>query len=272
MTATDLDMFYGGAGGSAQKALRILEVDAVLISYVTKNNRPWDSIQRLFLDSGGYSVLSEHDDYQTTDREYVQYLQDHRDPLEFYALRDYPTDDDTLEKHDATVRDHQRQTTRRHADLLDVVDGVDLDAQPVAVAQGHSPDDYVRHLDELQDAGALTDHVGIGSLVDRDPSVVPPIIQAVRDALPSRHTIHGFGVSRHHLVHDSVVQNLDTADTCSYERRARDDSAEHESCDFRHVAAHWYKFDRRVREILRDADERASGPIQSTFGGVAGGD
>lgn len=56
-TGDELTVFFGAAGGSAQKALRMLGESNVMLSYQTKNNRPWDGIETLFIDSGGYSLM-----------------------------------------------------------------------------------------------------------------------------------------------------------------------------------------------------------------------
>lgn len=259
-------MYYGAAGGAAQKALRKMGVENVLISYVTRNNRPWDGIERLFIDSGGYSALRRADDYQTADAEYLDFLREQPN-LRYYALRDYPVDQDTLDDVGRTVADHQRMTTDRHVDLLDRIDDEPVDgAEPVAVLQGRTLDDYLAHADALKDAGALTTHVAIGSLVGRPADQVAAIVDGVRAGLWSTHTLHGLGVSRDVLAYPEVVDALDTADSCAYERRASYDAQKRgESCDYRLLAFHWFKFDRRINDLIRQAERDRENWRQATL-------
>lgn len=247
-----VDVFYGAAGGSAQKALRVLEEPRVCISAVTKNNRPWAGIEELFIDSGGYSVLDERSSYPTTDAEYLDFLIPLQDRLEYFALRDYPISPEILSRYGRTVEDHQRLTADRHRSLLDLLDDETIDAQPVAVVQGWTLDDYLRHLDDLRDVddSLLEGRVGIGSLVGRDVDDVRTIVTGVRSALPSSATVHGFGLSREALRYRDVVEALDSADSTAYERRARWATPEAESCDFVEVAYHYLKFKRRIEDDL----------------------
>lgn len=245
-------MWFGGAGGSAQKALRKLEIPDVLISYQTKNNRPWDQIERLAVDSGGFSVLRKHDDYPTSHEAYLSYLRDHEERLSWFALRDYPVAEDLLEEHDRTAREHQQLTTNAHREILDILAENPIDADATAVIQGRTPDGYRQHIDELRAANVIrdSDRVGVGSLVGREPEHVAEILRTVREELPNQH-IHGFGVSRNDLVIPEIRQHIDSADSCSYEPEASREAPDGIPCDFRHVAGYLARYRTRIIKLQR---------------------
>lgn len=217
---TGFRFFYGCASGSARKALRKMEEPNVMISHATANNTPFETIENLFIDSGGYSQLHTHRDYQTSDEAYLSYIQDHEPEL--FALRDYPCQFQLRYRLNQTVQDQQRRTTHHHRKLLDAYDDADLSSDPVAVLHGWSPDQYLSHLDQLRTEGVLTQCTAIGSLCGRhDAATVARIIHRVRDALPSKHRLHAFGVKTKVLKLPRVVQALDSADSAAYDFRTR---------------------------------------------------
>lgn len=221
-----LTFYFGAASGSTRKALRELQEPNVMINYATKLNEPWYGIERLFIDSGGYSVFHPeygNEEYQTADAEYLDYVAEHEP--EVFALRDYPCEPGVLDTHDRTVVRHQRMTTDRHRDLLDALEDRSIDAQPLAVVQGWRPEDYLEHLDDLRDAGVLTDYVGIGSVCRRNAEAeIREVIRTVRDALPGRVDLHAFGVKGSVLRYPDVRDALASADSQSFDQAARWDA------------------------------------------------
>ncbi|WP_139169234.1 deazapurine DNA modification protein DpdA family protein [Natronobacterium texcoconense] len=226
----------------------------MLLNYATANNTPFDTIENLFVDSGGYSQLLTGEAYQTSDREYLAYLRTH-DP-ELFALRDYPCSPAVLRTHDRTVRDHQQRTTRHHRRLLDTFDDSGLTGEPVAVLQGWSPAQYLTHLDELRSEGLLTRYVGIGSLARRqNTSTVAQIIHQVRDELPENHRLHGFGVTPRVLQCPRVVTALDSADSTAYELRTR---LEDRRNTWREQAYHYLRMKRQLETLTTSRSEQQS--------------
>jgi hypothetical protein len=210
--------YFGAASGSSRKALRKLEEPNVMLNYATKNNEPWDRIDSLFIDSGGYSFMKGKGEYGTSDTEYLDYIQRHRP--EVFALRDYPCEPDVLDEHGRTVREHQQMTTERHASLLEMIEDRDITGQPLSVLQGWEVPDYVRHLDELRDRGLLTRYVGIGSVCRRHREAeIREIIKQVASELPPRTDVHAFGVKANVLEFADVRDVLSSADSQSYEFR-----------------------------------------------------
>jgi hypothetical protein len=271
---TDFTFYFGAASGSSRKALRELHEPNVMLNYATKNNRPWDGIDRLFIDSGGYSFMKGKGEYGTTDSEYLDFIEDHEPHL--YALRDYPCEPDVLDEHGRTVRDHQRLTTERHVSLLSKLQGRDIPGQPLSVIQGWTRSDYLTHIDELRENDALTDYVGIGSVCRRNQEAeIRRIILAVRDAVPTETDLHAFGVKGSVLRYPDVRRALSSADSQSYEMQAQwgvlhDLGAG--SKTWRDSALEYLKQKRRVRTIFAEKDNldtEQQSLLEATDGGNA---
>lgn len=206
--------FYGASYGSAQTALRRLEEPHVLLSYVSANNRPWDGIENLFIDCGGYSTYTHHGGYRTSAEEYIDWIDEH--DVTTYVLRDVPVMPKVLDTTGYTATQAQYATVEMHAECLAYAQDIGVEANPCTVIQGEEPHDYLEHLDMHADAGTLTDTVGIGSLVKRPPEEVIEIITAVGYALKDWVWIHGFGITPRVLVNDSVRMNLDSGDSAGW--------------------------------------------------------
>lgn len=198
------------------------EPQYAMVSYETQNNTPWQGPE-WFIDSGGFSALtnSETGTFESTVEEYIAYVRSHLDRginIGRWALRDWPCDPDILDTYGRTVRDHQRWTVRDHVECLEVADeyGVADEAEPVTVLQGEVATDYLWHLDYCRDHGLLSDHIGIGSLCGRPPQELSSIIESVVDAVPSRYSVHGFGVKNKTLTRAEAVRDLDSVDTAAW--------------------------------------------------------
>jgi len=249
--------YFGAASGSSRKALRQLEEPNVMLNYATKMNEPWDGIERLFIDSGGYSFMKGKGEYDTDDATYLDFIEAHAPEL--FALRDYPCEPDVLAEHGRRVEDHQQRTLRRHRSLLDLLEDRDLPGTPLAVLQGWSIDDYLRCVDLFRDHDVLTDYVGIGSVCRRNQEAeIRRIIVAVRDALPSRVRLHAFGVKSSVLRYPDVRGALASADSQSYEMQAQWGTLHAKgagSKTFRDSALEYLKQKRRIETLLAsDAD------------------
>jgi|APHM01.1.fsa_nt_gi hypothetical protein len=220
MSDSGFTFYFGAASGSARKALRQLEEPNVMLNYATQNNQPWSGIDRLFIDSGGYSFMKGKGEYTTTDVEYLDFIEKHQP--EIWALRDYPCEPDVLSEHGRDVREHQRRTTQRHVSLVSKLEGRNIEGRPVSVLQGWDVDDYLRHIDELREHDVLTQYVGIGSVCRRHQSEqIKRIILSVADELPPQCELHAFGVKGSALEYPRVRAALSSADSQSFDFRAR---------------------------------------------------
>lgn len=216
----DFTFYYGCASGSARKALRKMEEPNVMLSFATANNTPFETIENLFVDSGGYSQLQTHEEYQASDAAYLDYIEQH-EPAKF-VLRDYPCDPVLRQQLGQTVQEQQQRTTNHHRELLDTWEERGQPSEPVAVVQGWNPEQYLDHLDDLRSEGALTRHVAIGSLCGRqDTATVTRGIRELREALPGKHQLHAFGVKSSILQIPRVIGAIDSADSMAYDFRTR---------------------------------------------------
>ena len=187
MEVSHYTQYFGIASYASKIALNRLDASHVLVSY-TSDVEPWDGVDTLMVDSGGYSLVNtDRTEYQTSDEAYLDYV--HKHDAEYAMLRDYPLGSDP----DATVPELQRRTTEHQRRLLD---RWDISTTPVAVVQGRSPRQYLNHVSQLRDAGILEqiNRVAIGSLVGRASTEKHRIITTVADSLGDNTRIHGLGV------------------------------------------------------------------------------
>lgn len=248
----DFTFYFGAACGSSRKALRQLEEPNVMLNYATKNNEPWDGIDRLFVDSGGYSFMVGKGEYETSDRRYLKHIREHRPAI--FALRDYPCEPDVLDEHDRTVADHQQRTLARHINLLDLIGETPVPSDPVAVLQGWSVEEYLDCVELFRDHGVLTDYVGIGSVCRRNQEAeIRRVILAVADALPPGTDIHAFGVKGSVLKYPDVRSALTSADSMSYNFAAQWSALKSKGeghFSFRDAALEYLKQKRRIETLL----------------------
>lgn len=187
MKCSDYVQYFGIASYASRIALRRLRAEHVLVSY-TSDVEPWAEIETLMVDSGGYSLCrTDRTEYETSDSEYLQYLETH--DADYAMLRDYPLGSDP----DASVSELQERTTHHQQELLDCWD---VSTEPVVVVQGETRQQYRTHIAQLAEVGLLdaVDWVAVGSLVGRDTREKHRIIATVAELLPDAMQIHGLGV------------------------------------------------------------------------------
>ncbi len=213
MEVSHYTQYFGIASYASKIALNRLDASHVLVSY-TSDVEPWNGVDTLMVDSGGYSLVNtDRTEYQTSDEEYLDYVQKH--DAEYAMLRDYPLGSDP----DATVPELQQRTTEHQRRLLD---RWDISTTPVAVVQGRSPRQYLNHVSQLRDAGTLerTNRVAIGSLVGRTPTEKHRIVTVVADSLADNTRIHGLGVQVSDLSALKVVRGARLSSPHQSPRRA----------------------------------------------------
>lgn len=214
-----IDLYYGAASGQQRSALRRLDPEGVMISHATQNNEPWDGDYDLFIDCGGFHhMVNGTGEYSDSHDDYLEYIE--RVEPDLFALRDYPCEPELLTELGRSVEDHQWRTTSAHADLILELEDYDIDAEPVAVVQGWTLDDYERHLDSLRENGILdhVDTVAIGSVCRRGyDTEIATIVTRMRDLLPDDYDLHAFGVKGSVLRFEEVVEALDSVDSAAYD-------------------------------------------------------
>lgn len=241
--------YFGATNGQTKGSIKRLDEPNVMLNYASYQGQPWESIENLFIDSGGYSFIKGMGEYETSHEDYLEWVAN--TDADLFALRDYPCEPDVLEKHGRTVQEHQNMTTRDHCELMDLYDDMPEFSQPVAVVQGRDVQEYLEHIDDLQDHGVLTKYIGIGSVCGRHAvKEIKPIVKAVDEATPTGTQIHGFGVKIPSLQEREVYDRLASADSMAYSYTARTDSRDRQiMCGFRQHALHYLEMRREVMTI-----------------------
>lgn len=223
----DFRFFFGASCGSSRKTLRQLEEPNVMLSYATKDNHPWPSIWTLMVDSGGYSLLSTGETtYPDSVDDYLDYVAE--SGADYFVCRDVPAADAVLSNLDRGVSEAIARTVKLTAETLDAYRGREIDAEPMAVLQGTTPQEYVTCYHELVAENALTGRLAIGSLKGHTTAETVDIITTVRETIDADTTyadddleLHGLGVEVPALEYDSVQRALASADSARYIRSAR---------------------------------------------------
>ena len=242
----DFTFYFGSASNHAQKACQRLEEPNVMLSYVTNNNEPWDC-ERLFIDSGGYSLLYSGEDHGSVD-EYLRYIE--RVNPDIFALQDWPCEPHLRQEMDRSVSEHQELTAQRASETLEKLDRYDIDAQPVAVLQGWHRDEYLDCIRLFDEYGVLTDYIGIGSVCRRNATRdIRAVINSVHRELPNR-DLHAFGVKTDVLVHDKTRNALTSSDSLAFEFRMMFDRPFDEH--WLNSAYHYLNMKARVNDAIDD--------------------
>jgi hypothetical protein len=240
MDHDSLRFYWTVACGSTRKAIRVAsnpddeadewatidlepsdvpEPEYAMVSHATKNNIPFEGPEWM-IDSGGYSTLASNPEYESSVDDYVDYLEKYEERISRYVLRDWACEPDLLREWDRDVRQHQNWTIRDHVACREQVAARGLDMEPVAVLQGYELSDYLYHFEYLREHGLLTDHLGIGSICRRgQEDEMQSLLLQLRQEIPDRITLHGFGVKKTVLEDPDVVDALDTVDSNAWENR-----------------------------------------------------
>jgi len=247
----ELDMFFGAASGAERKALRRLQEPNVMISYATQENTPWDGIDSLFVDSGGYTLMLKEGQHPPVN-EYKAYIRKHEP--DYWAYQDYPCEPDILETYGRSVEDHIKRTVKRGKVFADA----DLPGTGVPVVQGWGVSDYLTCIGRMRDVGILpAERVGIGSVCGRDsPAEIAEIIRRVGSELDC--DIHGFGVKSTALSYPSVRKVLSSADSLAYDIAARH---KHKRQTWREVGLEYLRMKIQIDERTAEDDQQQRLPV-----------
>ena len=225
--ATDgFRFFFGASCGSSRKTLRQLQEPNVMLSYGTRDREPWTEIETLMIDSGGYSLLAKGEGkYPDKIADYLEFVE--RSGADYYVTRDVPTADSVLQTLDRGVSEAIARTVELSVETLAQTRERDLDAEPMAVLQGTTSQEYVSCYHELVAADAITGRLAIGSLKPHTTAEVVDIVTTVRGAIDAdtetsgEIELHGLGVDVPVLSHAGVRRALSSADSSRYISTAR---------------------------------------------------
>jgi hypothetical protein len=231
-----IDFFLGAASGSQIKALRQMEERKIMVNWTTENNGLVGTERKHFVDSGGSpetfknGICSETGDYPFGYREYLQYIESLANRVQtlYWSTWDYPCEQKVLDQHGRTVKDHQKLTITRAKDLLERAQRRGTPGTPVPVIQGQEPEEYIECIDMMRDAGVLRDYMGIGSVCRRGKwEEVRDVIAAVREELPPRVNLHGYGIKKKAFEYEEIRDALASADSTAYSSKTRFTNKDH---------------------------------------------
>jgi hypothetical protein len=235
---SDVRFYWGVASGGTHAALSravdddsLPDPDHLMVSWMTAMNGVWEG-PAWFIDSGGApdtikangghpKPISDHLDYLETPP--TKYGSDPEDvQIDRFALRDWPCEPAVRDELGLTVEELQQKTLDDHIRMLEAADGRDIDARPVAVLQGWTPDDYLDCLDLFRDHGLVTDAIGLGSVCRRGGlDDIQDIAHRVRRNLPPRVDLHGFGLKQSMLEQPDALDVFDSVDSAAWENTLR---------------------------------------------------
>ena len=90
-----------------------------------------------------------------------------------------------------------------------------------AAIQGHDLEEYIWAFEYLREHGLASSTLGVGSILrPHKTSEVRTIIQGLREAIPGKYDLHGFGISKTVLEDLATYRALDSADTTSWHAKA----------------------------------------------------
>jgi hypothetical protein len=180
----------------------------------------------VFLDSRGFSEISEHGCYTFSAREYAAFVRRLRDEwgerLAHASIMDWMCEPQMLSRTGKTIAEHQQLTVNSWVTL----NSIDASLPWVPVLQGYSPDDYERCADLYQRHTcthlASLPLVGIGSVCRRQGMAQAADI-ITRLYARGLTNLHGFGFKLTGLVSRKLrlCRYLASADSMAWSRRAR---------------------------------------------------
>jgi len=242
------DFFYSAASGTSRKILKTHEAENTLVSYETRCNGRIGTEESHFVDSGGNPQA--FDGYDTPSVDYLQYVSEQTTNDDYWALRDYPCTQSVLADNNATVRNFQVKTAEIHQELLDLAPEFGIKAQPVSVLQGTTVKEYLTHIDILHEHDALTDYVAIGGVAAYGGERQQQIILAIRDVLPDRYMLHGFGVNLGGLRMPGVLEALRSADSGYWLKYSMERGGNAQASPWRATTANQLDYDKATYEYL----------------------
>jgi len=208
-------VFFALDGSGVDKKI---EYPYVLISAATlwngrkfKSFNTHHSVKEIFLDSGGFSFFNKFGDYEFDFNQFIHLAR--KINADYVAVMDYPCEPEVNRSRLRTNYKRIDKTIENAIKLMDLADDINW----VMVVQGYTTDEYLYSIDKIKEQDLLTDLMAIGSLcVRKSVSSARDIILLVRENLPSRIKIHGFGVDLRFLRDYVVFNSLYSTDTAAW--------------------------------------------------------
>ena len=140
------------------------------------------------MDSGGFTMISQHGKYTISETEYIEHINRHNPLLAF--CQDWMCEGFILKKTGLTIKEHQKRTLESYLSLSAKSDKM----RPVL--QGWYLEDYLRHLDMYANSKVdMSQLFGVGTVCSRNgnPRVILDLLSGIKRRVPEIQ-LHGFGV------------------------------------------------------------------------------
>ncbi len=167
------------------------------------------------LDSGGFTMISNHGKYIISPQEYIKIIKKQKPKMAF--CQDWMCEPHIINKTGLSIQEHQRKTTESYFALSKMA----TEIRPVL--QGWHPDDYANHVLQYKKAGVdMNQLFGIGTICSRSGS--PSIIKEILKAIHNEHLgikLHAFGLKITSLQYNHIVNLIESSDSMSWSFDAR---------------------------------------------------
>jgi len=175
------------------------------------------------MDSGGFSELHLFGKYTFNVDQYLLGIL--RFKPTFFCSMDWTCEPSSLKATGKSLLEHLTLSTQSHIVLRESVEKKNLLDRLMGCIQGYHADDYLLHIDMLREHGLLEDYMGIGTLCRRQKTAeIIPILRQIKQNLPSRVKLHGFGIKTTTLRNPAIYGLLNSCDSMSWSRQAREES------------------------------------------------
>lgn len=190
------------------------------ISYnVLKNRKSNFKVNKWILDSGAFTEILKHGDFQTSVSDYAKKIEQLKSNgnLLMAVSQDYLCDPIITQKTGMDTRAHQEKTVERYLRLVK-----ETTCKIMPVLQGQSPKSYLEHIEIYNGELKQGQWVGVGSLVKRNKNVplIRSILKGIKEKRPDL-KLHGFGLKLTSLKDPNIREYLYSADSMAWSYQAR---------------------------------------------------
>jgi len=186
---------------------------------LSRTNLPPDTTKRVFLDSGGFSLMSRYPDYPFSLEEYIDlaYHIKKKYPLTEIATLDYPCEAEIDRTQLHTNQERMEKTVERAVECIDY----DGSLPWVPVIQGYTLGEYYECIDMFDAAGIDEDYYAIGSVCSRKghPLKIRRLITKVKKRMGDDR-LHAFGLSLIYLKDSQIFHAIHSSDSAAWNYRA----------------------------------------------------
>lgn len=208
--------FY--VGTDAPNHLQYLERAFLSVNRI-KNRKSMFTANEWIMDSGAFTQISTHGDFQMTTEDYARHINRFQECGSLLAVvsQDWMCEPFVLKTTGLTVREHQERTIDRYLRLQSI-----SEVYVMPVIQGYAISEYLAHIRMYGGALATYAWVGVGSVCKRNANVgeIEDILSAIKHARPDLR-LHGFGLKTTALKSGTVVELLESADSMAWCYAAR---------------------------------------------------